>query len=201
MSDTHFIEERRVASDLVERMARGDPSAESELVVRYSRGLRFLLRRRTRDPDMAEDLLQETWAIALHRIRKSPLEDTGRLAGYLAGIARHLALNEMRKESRRKTTVNSEIVELIPDERSNPLRQASRAEVCRHVQSLLQELKKERDRRILELFYVQEMDKTRICEDLDLDSIHFNRVLYRARQRLREIILRQATRQQLRLVR
>lgn len=201
MNSSDFSEERQVAKDLLQRMAEGDASAESELVERYSRGLRFLLRRKTRNSELAEDLLQETWAVALQRIRKSPLEDPCRLAGYLAGIARHLALNEIRKEIRHRTTVNSEIVDLIPDDSSSPIRQASRAEICRHVHSLLRELKRDRDREILNLFYVQEQDKSRICRDLGLDSNHFNRVLYRARHRLREIVLSHGTRQQLRLVR
>ena len=188
MNDATHNEERKVAANLVALVKQGDRAAETEMVERYSRGLRFLLRRKTRDNNLTEDFLQETWAIALVKIRDNGLDNPERLAGYLCGIANNLALGEMRRVSRQRTAVNSEIVALIPDESSNPFRHASRAEVCNQVRGLLNDLKKERDREILKRFYVREEDKDSICKRLDVDSIHFNRVLYRARQRLKSII-------------
>ena len=188
MNEATHNEERKVAANLVTLVKQGDRAAETEMVERYSRGLRFLLRRKTRDNNLTEDFLQETWAIALVKIRDNGLDNPERLAGYLCGIANNLALGEMRRVSRQRTAVNSEIVALIPDESSNPFRHASRAEVCNQVRGLLNDLKKERDREILKRFYVREEDKDSICKRLDVDSIHFNRVLYRARQRLKSII-------------
>lgn len=198
--DSILVNERQVAAALAARVAAGDARAESELIERYSRGLRFLLRRKTRDTELAEDLLQDTWAVALKKMRKKVLDEPERLSGFLSGIARHLALNELRKAGRQRTSVSTDIVNLIPDESSNPMRQASRAEVCRHVHVLLDELKQERDRQILERFYVKEQEKEEICEKIGVDGSHFNRVLYRARQRLRDLLLREAARGQLRVV-
>ena len=188
MNDADHIEEREAATALVNRVRDGNRGAEAEMVQRYSRGLRYLLRRKTRDPVLAEDFLQETWAIALVKIRGGGLDNPGRLAGYLRGIANNLALSEMRRVNRQRTSVNSEIVDLIPDESSNPFRHASRAEVCNLVHDLLNDLRKDRDREILKRFYVQEEDKEIICTQLDVDGVHFNRVLFRARQRLRSAI-------------
>ena len=200
MTHPAHTEEHCAATSLVNRVAAGDRQAEAEMVERYSRGLRFLLRRRIRDPELAEDFLQETWAIALVKIRNGGLDDPGRLAGYLCGIANNLAQSEYRRVTRQRTSVNSEIIELIPDESSNPLRHVTRAEVCRQVNSLLKDLKKERDREILRRFYVQEEDKESICSYLDVDSIHFNRVLFRARQRLRSALEAADRRSQMRIV-
>jgi RNA polymerase sigma-70 factor (ECF subfamily) len=194
------MEEREAATMLVRRVQEGDKRAEGEMVERYSRGLRFLLRRTTRDPEHAEDLLQETWIVALERIRGSTLDSPERLAGFLAGVARHLALNDMRKAGRQKTSANTTVVELIPDEENSPVRQASRAEVCQHVKRLLGELHQRRDREILNRFYVLEQDKEMICSRLGVDSTHFNRVLYRARQRLRDVILKEGARSHLHVV-
>ena len=188
MENTSHTNEQQAATSLVKSVAAGDRLAEAEMVKRYNRGLLFLLRRKTRDSELAEDLLQETWAIALVKIRNGGLRDPGRLAGYLCGIANNLALSERRRVNRQRTSVNSEIVDLIPDESSNPLRHVTRAEVCRHVRDLLGDLKKERDREILNRFYVREEDKESICSYLGVDSTHFNRVLFRARQRLRSAI-------------
>ncbi len=188
MNDATHNEERQVAANLVTLVKQGDRAAETEMVERYSRGLRYLLRRKTRDTNLAEDFLQETWAIALVKIRDNGLDKPERLAGYLCGIANNLALGERRRVNRQRTSVNSEIVALIPDESSNPFRHVSRAEVCKQVRGLLENLTKERDREILERFYVREEDKESICKRLDVDGIHFNRVLYRARQRLKSVI-------------
>ena len=158
------------------------------------------MRRKTRDPELAEDLLQETWAVALERLRGDSIDDPARLAGFLSGVARHLALNELRKAGRQKTTANSTIVELIPDEDNNPIRQASRAEVCKHVQRLIGELGQQRDREILNSFYVLEQDKENICRKLGVDGTHFNRVLFRARQRLRDVVLKEGARGRLQVV-
>ena len=188
MNDADHIQERQAATALVKLVKGGDRGAEAEMVERYSRGLRYLLRRKTRDVELAEDFLQETWAIALLKIRGNGLDNPGRLAGYLCGIANNLALGEIRRVSRQRTSINSEIVELVPDESSNPFRHVSRAEVCKLVHGLLDDLRKDRDREILKRFYVQEEDKESICRRLDVDGVHFNRVLYRARQRLKVAI-------------
>ena len=82
-----------------------------------------------------------------------------------------------------------------------PAFQASRAEVAGHVRRLLAELSQERDREILNRFYVRELDKATICRQLGVDDSHFNRVLYRARQRLRDLVLREGARSRLRVVR
>jgi RNA polymerase sigma-70 factor (ECF subfamily) len=181
-------EERQIATSLVERVQDGSQAAETEMIERYSRGLRFLLRRRTRDSSLAEDFLQETWLIALAKIRREGLGEPDRLAGYLAGIARNLALGEIRRNVRQNTSANSELVDRIPDDSNNPYRQVSRAEICNHVRDLINALGTERDREILNRFYVYEEDKPTICERLGVDSTHFNRVLYRARQRLKSAI-------------
>ena len=119
-------DEMQKATELVARIRDGDQKAIADMFQRYSRGLRFLLRRRTHDPQLIEDYLQETWAVALAKIRAEGLEDPGRLAGYLCGIASNLARSDARRVNRQRTTVDSDIVDLIPDESSNPFRLLSR---------------------------------------------------------------------------
>ena len=49
------------------------------------------------------------------------------------------------------------------------------------------ELGSARDRQAPLRFYLEEEDKERICQDLRLTSLQFNRVLHRARERFREL--------------
>lgn len=183
-------EEQVVAADLVARIGRGDAVAETELWNRYSRGLLFLLRRRTGDPDLADDLRQETFRIALEKLRSVGLEDPQRLAAYLRGIAVNLATGDWRKRARQKTTTDSETVAEAPDASSGPMDEVSRQQVAGVVARLLEELGVSRDREILRRFYVDEADKAQICGELDISPTHFNRVLFRAKQRFRKLLMR-----------
>ena len=55
---------------------------------------------------------------------------------------------------------------------------------------MLAELKNDRDREILSRHYISGEDKEDICRDLELSDLHFNRVLFRARQRYKELFER-----------
>jgi hypothetical protein len=57
------------------------------------------------------------------------------------------------------------------------------------VRQVLHQLGNERDRQILLRFYIAEEDKDRISADYGLSSLQFNRVLHRARQRYKELLL------------
>jgi hypothetical protein len=57
---------------------------------------------------------------------------------------------------------------------------------------LLDELPTERDRRLLIRFYIDGVDKQQLCRELGLTPNHFDRVLLRARSRLRTIVERRA---------
>ena len=193
-------DEQAAAADLVTRIARGDPAAETELWNRYSRGLLFLLRRRTGDPDLAEDLRQDTFQVALEKLRAGGLDDPQKLAAYLRGIAVNLAIGNHRKRVRRNTEPDSDKVAEAPDKHSNPQEEASRDEVGEAVKRLLDELGVSRDRDILRRYYVDEEDKVRICAELDISATHFNRVLFRAKQRFRALLLRAEREDKLELV-
>ncbi len=191
-------EEARIAAGLVRRIQAGDRTAEAEMVERYSRGVLFLLRRLSGGAESAEDLHQETFRIVLERLRHSGLDDPGRLVGFIQGTARRLYLGERRKHLRRKTDAAGEELPDGADPVPSQLESAVRDERARLVRRMLSELRPERDRRVLYRFYLAEEDKDRICVDLGLSHKHFNRVLYRARRRFRELLQGSSSRRQAR---
>lgn len=180
-------EEAEVAADLVRRIASGDASAEGELVARYSRGLLYLLRRLA--PELADDLHQETFRIVLERLRRRELEQPEGLVGFLRGTARNLALAERRKTSRRRTEADEEELARAVHQGPGQLSAVLLDEEAENVRQLIRELPTERDRQLLLRFYVAEEEKESLCADLGLDGLHFNRVLFRARQRFKELLL------------
>lgn len=164
--------------------------AETELVERYGRSLRFLLRRLTRDPDLADDLYQATFRVVLERLRSKGLQDPAGLVGFLRGTARNLLRNEERKTLRRRTEAGHENFEALcgPASGGSPLDHLLQEEKGALVRRLLVELRSPRDREILFRTYLAEESMEEIMRDLDLDADHFYRVLYRARQRLKRLL-------------
>jgi RNA polymerase sigma-70 factor (ECF subfamily) len=193
-------EEARVSAELAQRIGRGDRSAETELFERYGRGVLYLLNRKTRDPESALDLRQETFRIAIEHLRARGLQEAERIGAYLRGIAVNLAIADGRKTTRRATTADSDAVELVADPAASPVESVSRDQVRDAVRSLLAELPVARDREILVRFYLEDEDKESICTGLGVDSAHFNRVLFRAKQRFGELVARAEQRGKLRLV-
>ncbi|MES1245153.1 MAG: sigma-70 family RNA polymerase sigma factor [Acidobacteriota bacterium] len=184
--------EAEVAAELTERIHRGDRTAEEELVHRYSRGLLFHLRRTAGDPDLADDLHQETFRVVLERLRGEGIADPERLAGFILGTGRNLFLGGWRKRARRGEGTSLDALEGAAAEPPDPvpgqLDRVLQEEEILKVRRLIGELGTDRDRQILFRFYVAEEGKERICADLGLSSLHFNRVLFRARQRFKELL-------------
>jgi hypothetical protein len=66
---------------LVGRVQAGDPAAESELVGHFSHGLLLMLRRLVRNPALADDLHQETFALSSSgKIRRGEVREPEKLA-------------------------------------------------------------------------------------------------------------------------
>lgn len=172
--------------DLVRRIQAGDLAAESELVERYGEGLAFLLRRWARDQDAASDLYQETFRLALEKIRRGEVRDPDRLPAFLRSLAKNLSIDYYRRETRRgsrEDSIEDTVALPLPESEPDQLGRLLREEKIGLVRRLLSELSLERDREILIRFYIHEEDKERIREDLGLSRPEFNVVLFRARRR------------------
>lgn len=183
-------DEAEVATGLVRRIAAGDASAEGELVQRYSRGLHYLLRRLGAAPELADDLHQETFRVVLERLRGRGLDEPAGLVGFLRGTARNLMLAERRKTARRRTEADDEELAQAVHPAPSQLSAVLLDEEAETVRQLIRELPTDRDRQLLLRYYVSDEDKESLCADLGLDSLHFNRVLFRARQRFKETLER-----------
>lgn len=173
--------------ELVARILAGERSAEQELVQRYSRGVSMILHRSTGDRSLAEDLSQDTFRIALEKIRRGDVREPERLSGFVCNIARNLAIDHFRHRRRLEVFDGTEEIGSIPAPAPSQLDHILRQEEAKLVRQLLHELQPERDREILYRFYIAEEEKAQICADLKLTSLHFNRVLHRARQRYKEL--------------
>jgi len=176
-------------ADLARRIFGGDPAAEQELVEKFSGGVLYHLRKMTGNAALSDDLHQDTFRIVLERLRRQELEDPSRLAGFILGTARNLALGDHRKRARRGDTPLPEAGLEVPDPAPGQLGRVLRQEEDGVIEKLLDDLGTERDRQILLRFYVAEEDREQICADFALTFPQFNRVIHRARQRFNELVL------------
>ena len=186
--------------DEVERIVvaalTGNRDAESRMLVALRPGVLAVLRfgafHRWVD---AEDLTQETLHIVVERVRARTIDDPRKVFAFAAATARNLALNAARKMLRQQTVVDSELVDELAQNlemEQSDLSDADDRHLAQAVMTLLDELPTQRDRQLLIRFYLEGSDKQQLCRELGLSPKHFDRVLMRARSRLRSIIERRA---------
>lgn len=173
--------------DLVAAILAGDRRAEERLVELFGRGVSIILDRHTRGGAEAQDLFQDTFRLVLEKLRRGELRDPPKLPGFVAQIARSLALEHYRKQRRRKTEPAGDDLPAVPAPDASPLAELLASENAALVRRVIQDLANERDRQILVRFYLAEEDKDRIAADYGLTSLQLNRVLHRARQRYKEL--------------
>jgi RNA polymerase sigma-70 factor (ECF subfamily) len=171
-------------------ISRGDRQAEVELYRRYRQGILFLLERKTGDAELARDLCHEAFCILIQRLRTHPLEDPDKVIGFLHSVAVNLHIAEYRKVRRRGTIVDHDVVVEVLDPAEDQLGRLLRERSDRAVQETIASMRHGRDRKLLHGFYIQEKDKEEICAELQLSLRHFDKVLYRAKQRFKELIMR-----------
>ncbi|MES2624670.1 MAG: sigma-70 family RNA polymerase sigma factor [Pseudomonadota bacterium] len=169
-------------------ISKGDKKAEEVLFKKYYKPTLYILERKTGDAELAQDLCQEAFCIMLERLRSRPLDEPDKLAGFLHTIAINLHIGEIRKSSRRKTFTNQAVLDVVADASQNQYRILQKERVAKAVRQLVESMDNTRDRKLLYGFFIQEKDKAEICDELDLSLRHFDKVLFRAKQRFRELL-------------
>ncbi|MBU2977706.1 RNA polymerase sigma factor [Alteromonas sp. C1M14] len=175
------------AAELIERIVQGDRQAEKQLVDFYYQGLLFILYRQTEVMSLAEDLAQDSFVIVLRKLRNGDLRNANALASFIRQTGINTLIAYRRQQSRRQTD-NTEYCDAFEDTSSGLLQTVQKEDVARLVRSLLAQMSTNRDRDILTRYYLHDEDKQTICAHFDLTPAHFDRVLFRARQRLKNLV-------------
>ena len=136
--------------DLADRIRRGDASAETELVRRFTSRVFAIAVMRTRDREAARELVQDVLMGVIGALRKGQLQDPSRLPAFVHGVARNLINNRIRTEGRRPP------LEALSDDlaQANGDDQVEEAERRRLVREALTHLGR-KDRTILWMTLVQ----------------------------------------------
>ncbi|MCF6226620.1 MAG: sigma-70 family RNA polymerase sigma factor [Xanthomonadales bacterium] len=164
----------------------GEPAAETALVRQYSRGLLLMLTQRCGDVELASDIHQDAFMVVLTRLRKQALDNPKQVKAFIHTTAVNLFINHFRKEKRRNTWGDGDAIDAAVDPMPDQVTRLEKKDTAELVHTVINELPGSRDRKILWLYFIDELEKPNICAQLDLSTEHFDRVLYRAKQRLRQ---------------
>jgi RNA polymerase sigma-70 factor (ECF subfamily) len=184
------VNNETVLCDLVRRIIARDPCAEEEMVLRYSDGVFQIIYQIVRNQSLTDDLCQETFIKALEKIRHGDVREPEKLSGFICGIARFMAIDYVRKLRSSMKAEEMGAAEQIPDPAPDPCKQVLDKENTEIVRKVISDLKVKRDRDILFRFYIVEEEKDKICADMGLTREQFNRVIFRALQRYKELHLK-----------
>lgn len=168
------------------RIVSGDQAAENAMVERYHHGLIVMLFNRCSETALAEDVAQDTWLLVLRKVRDGELRDTTKLGAFIMQIGRNQLIMKFRSRQKNPDSYDDEVGS-IADQSPTPDQILEREQFGSAVIELLSEMTKDRDKELLKRFYLVGDDKTDICRQWELDPIHFDRVLYRARERFKNI--------------
>jgi RNA polymerase sigma factor (sigma-70 family) len=189
--DCNVVPLRRGEADeagLVLRIGRGDADAEQEFVRRFARAVSAVLRRHVHDADVARDLAQDTLLSVLLALRGRQLRTPEMLASFVLQTARNLALNAQRKRVRQATDTDMERLGACIDGARSPLERVGDAELARAVQAAIDGMGVPRDRELLRRHYLEDIEREALQAEYGLSPAQFDRVLHRARRRLRSIL-------------
>lgn len=192
--------EAEVAVDLVRRIGDGDRAAEDELVARYQDRLRYVLLRQLPNHQDLEDVLQSTLMMTIVRLREGGIAEPEKLGGFIYGVLNNLKKAQIRDNMKRQGESDAELLDRICDSLPGPQQLSLSQETTQIVRRLIDELDEPRDRELLLLLYVDQEEKTVVCEALNISPDHLRRVLYRAKRRLKTLMLEAKDGRDLRLI-
>jgi RNA polymerase sigma-70 factor (ECF subfamily) len=162
-----------------------DLASLSAQIEREYIGLLNVLTARLSNRELAKEMLSQALLTSFEHYQAGRIGDPSRLAGYVFRVAMNHARNQRRKMDERARG-DPELLQVVAEEESadSPDLQL----MMRQVRSVLDALPQERDREIVKRFYLEEQDKEEICRDLKLSALHFDKVICRARQRMRSLL-------------
>ena len=172
--------------DLVTRIQSGQIDGMAELYQLFSKGIRFYLCRQL-GPQELDDKVHDTFLVVVQAIRRGELREPQRLMGFVRTVVRRQVAAHIDKvvHSRREQMELDSTLRVI-DPRENPEETAMFQQRNKLIQQVLEELS-ERDREILQRFYLYEQSQEQICEEMSLTETQFRLLKSRAKARFGEL--------------
>ncbi len=146
-------------------------------------GLLGLMQRKLNTRERAADLLNDAVVIALEHMRSGRLAGSERIAGYVFRVTMNLLRNHQRNMDNRldlRATPDS-----LPSLSTTGDIDLDQQRIKQLVRVVIESLDSARDREIVRRYYLDEEQKEHICALLGVTPLNFDKIVFRARQRLR----------------
>lgn len=176
---------------LVALIAAGDRRAEAQLIDHFRDGIYALTRRHCRPNDPAvDDIVQDVVCNILERLRQDAIKDAQALPAYIRTTVVNACTSEYRRRRLRGESVPYDELSMPAPDSDDPAEAFQSQHVALAIRQLVSEMPVRRDRELLVRFYLNGLDKAQICDELGIESGHFHRVIHRARERFRTLLVR-----------
>jgi RNA polymerase sigma-70 factor, ECF subfamily len=187
-ADVHPVDvEAEETSSTAKRDVPLDRKEVEKLIVTNYPGLRTLLGQKAGDPQVGADLLNDAVCTTWEKWQAGKIERTDQIAGYVFQVAMNLLRNHRRAAGERADLRAPAAALEALEAGSDPTTDSGAMYLEKAVRKLLEGMDSPRDRMLLKRFYLDEEDKASICGELALSPLQFDKVLHRARKRLREL--------------
>ena len=160
----------------------------SRLIAKEYAGLRLLIARRAGDQQVAADMLNDALCMAWEKWCAGKIERPELICGYVFQVAINLLHNQSRsvadRPDRRADIDHIDEFYFSADATDQQIEEGMAARVRRFIN----DMPSLRDRSVLIRFYLKEEEKESICADMGLSVLQFDKILHRARRRLRQLL-------------
>jgi len=177
-------EEAKDCTRLALAIGTGDPGAEREFALRYLPRVRAMLLARSRNADVASDLLQDVMIEAICALRRGQLREASKLTAFVLAIARNVLNSHFRVAARQPESL--EFPDNLPDltAASDDVENAQRSNLAMRAIAGLHPT----DKAILQLTLVEGLKPGLIAEKLRLSPDVVRQRKLRATRRVVEFV-------------
>lgn len=181
-------EQKRSAEEAYEAFCAGDKSAFDELMTEFQQGLIYFLQGYVHSPETAEDLAEDTFVELL--LHKGRFRGQSSFKTFLFSVARHKAIDHLRREKRRPAVGLGEIAERSDDAMGPEevyLANEQAAQIAKAIQQIQPEYQE-----VLRLLYLERLRYDEIAVLMHKNKKQIDNLAYRARQALKNSLGREA---------
>lgn len=174
--------------EYVRRLIEGHKDVEDHFTSYFQALLVVKIRRNYRTREMVADATQETFLRVFRNLRRNPglLERPEKLGSYVLGVCNNVLMEMGRSAARFRVPEESELDPTDPTQSPEDL--LCTAERKQMVHLVLNELP-EKDRKLIRLVFLEELDKDDVCRSLGVDRNYLRVLLHRAIGRCKALLI------------
>jgi len=178
------VRQTRTAEEAYQAFCAGEQEAFDQLMEEFQQSLIYFIHGYVHSLDSAEDLAEETFVELL--LHKGRFRGQSTFKTYLFSVARHKAIDHIRREQRRLNLPLEEIAER-GDDAMGPEEQILAQEHGQEIAQIIGQLPKEYQE-VLRLLYLEDLRYDEIARVMRKNTKQIDNLAYRARLALREAL-------------